>query len=188
VHARKQWIADQPGLDPDKLVLIDESWIKTNIIHLLGRCPKGKRLIDKTLHGHWKTSTLVPALRGDGIIAPVVFDGPINGISFRAYVEQALAPTLRAGDIVVMDNLSSHKVVGVREAIEAAGGTVRHLPSYSPDLNPIEMIFAKLKAPLRKTAARTKDALLEAVGKVVEMISSNDAAHCIRHAGYFQSR
>ena len=157
------------------------------MIRLRGRSQKGKRLVDKTPHGHWKTSTLVAGLRSDGVVAPVVFDGPINGISFRAYLEQALVPVLRAGDIVVMDNLSSHKVAGVREAIEAAGATVRYLPPYSPDLNPIEMIFAKLKALLRKIAARTKDALNDAVGKVVDMISSDDAANCIRHAGYFRS-
>lgn len=157
------------------------------MIRLRGRSRRGQRLVDKTPHGHWKTSTLVAGLRSDGIVAPVVFDGPINGISFRAYLEQALVQVLRPGDIVVMDNLSSHKVAGVREAIEAAGATVRYLPSYSPDLNPIEMIFAKLKALLRKIAARTKDALSEAVGKVVDMVSSDDAAHCIRHAGYFRS-
>lgn len=157
------------------------------MIRLRGRSQKGKRLVDKTPHGHWKTSTLVAGLRSDGVVAPVVFDGPINGISFRAYLEQVLVPVLRAGDIVVMDNLSSHKVAGVREAIEAAGATVRYLPPYSPDLNPIEMIFAKLKALLRKIAARTKDALNDAVGKVVDMISSDDAANCIRHAGYFRS-
>jgi len=157
------------------------------MIRLCGRSQRGQRLVDKTPHGHWKTSTLVAGLRSDGIVAPVVFDGPINGISFRAYLEQALVQVLRPGDIVVMDNLSSHKVAGVREAIEAAGATVRYLPSYSPDLNPIEMIFAKLKALLRKIAARTKDALSEAVGKVVDMVSSDDAAHCFRHAGYFQS-
>lgn len=157
------------------------------MIRLRGRSQKGKRLVDKTPHGHWKTSTLVAGLRSDGVVAPVVFDGPINGISFRAYLEQALVPVLRAGDVVVMDNLSSHKVAGVREAIEAAGATVRYLPPYSPDMNPIEMIFAKLKALLRKIAARTKDALTDAVGKVVDMISSDDAANCIRHAGYFRS-
>ena len=157
------------------------------MIRLRGRSAKGKRLIDKTPHGHWKTSTLVAGLRGDGVVAPVVFDGPINGISFRAYLEQALVQVLRAGDIVVMDNLSSHKVAGVREAIEAAGATVRYLPPYSPDLNPIEMIFAKLKALLRKIAARTKDALVDTVGTVVDRISSDDAAKCIRHAGYFRS-
>lgn len=157
------------------------------MIRLRGRSQKGRRLVDKTPHGHWKTSTLVAGLRSDGVVAPVVFDGPINGISFRAYLEQVLVPVLRAGDIVVMDNLSSHKVAGVREVIEAAGATVRYLPPYSPDLNPIEMIFAKLKALLRKIAARTKDALNDAVGKVVDMISSDDAANCIRHAGYFRS-
>jgi len=157
------------------------------MIRLRGRSRKGQRLVDKAPHGHWKTSTLVAGLRSDGVVAPVVFDGPINGLSFGAYLEQALVPVLRPGDIVVMDNLSSHKIAGVREAIEAAGATVRYLPSYSPDLNPIEMIFAKLKALLRKIAARTKDALSEAVGKVVDMVSSDDAAHCIRHAGYFRS-
>lgn len=157
------------------------------MIRLRGRSRKGERLVDKTPHGHWKTSTLVAGLRGDGVVAPVVFDGPINGTSFRPYVEQALVRVLQAGDIVVMDNLSSHKVAGVREAIEAAGATVRYLPPYSPDFNPIEMIFAKLKALLRKIAARTKDALTDAVATVADMISSDDAAHCIQHAGYFRS-
>ena len=157
------------------------------MIRLCGRSQRGQRLVDKTPHGHWKTSTLIAGLRSDGVVAPVVFEGPINGLSFRAYLEQASVQVLRPGDIVVMDNLSSHKVAGVREAIEAAGATVRYLPSYSPDLNPIEMIFAKLKALLRKIAARTKDALSEAVGKVVDMVSSDDAAHCFRHAGYFRS-
>lgn len=157
------------------------------MIRLCGRSQRGQRLVDKTPHGHWKTSTLIAGLRSDGVVAPVVFEGPINGLSFRAYLEQALVQVLRPGDIVVMDNLSSHKVAGVREAIEAAGATLRYLPSYSPDLNPIEMIFAKLKALLRKIAARTKDALSEAVGKVVDMVSSEEATHCIQHAGYFRS-
>ena len=124
-----------------------------------GRCERGKRLLAYTPFGHWKTTTFVAALRHDRITAPCVFDGPINGETFLAYVEQALAPTLSPGDIVIMDNLGSHKVAGVREAIEAAGATQRFLPAYSPDLDPIEQVFAKLKNTLRKMAHRTVDAL-----------------------------
>ena len=130
-----------------------------------GRCERGKRLLAYTPFGHWKTTTFVAALRHDRITAPCVFDGPINGETFLAYVEQALAPTLSPGDIVIMDNLGSHKVAGVREAIEAAGATQRFLPAYSPDLDPIEQVFAKLKNTLRKMAHRTVDALWEGMGQ-----------------------
>ena len=134
---------------------------------LYGRCPRGKRLVSYVPFGHWKTTTFVGALRNDQITAPCVFDGPMNGERFLAWVEQFLVPTLRAGDIVVMDNLSSHKVPGVQDAIEKAGASLRYLPPYSPDLNPIEQVFAKLKSLLRKAAARTLEDLIGAIANAL---------------------
>jgi transposase len=126
-------------------VFIDETWASTNMTPRYGRCEKGKRLIAHAPFGHWKTTTFVAALRHDRLTAPCVFDGPINGEKFRAYVEQILVPTLAAGDLVVMDNLASHKVAGIRQAIEGAGAERRFLPPYSPDLDPIEPVFAKVE-------------------------------------------
>jgi transposase len=157
------------------------------MIRLRGRSPRGTRLTDITPHGHWKTSTFIGALRHDGVIAPSVFDGAINGDAFLAYVEQILVPALRPGDIVIMDNLSSHKVAGVRTAIEAAGASLLFLPPYSPDLNPIEMLFAKFKALLRSIAARTVETLWDALGKLPAMVTAKECANFLRHAGYFQS-
>ena len=149
-----------------------------------GRCPRGERLLSAVPHGHWHTTTFVGALRHDRLTAPCVFDGPMNAECFRAYVEQCLAPTLRPGDIVVLDNLSSHKVPGIREAIEATGARVRYLPPYSPDLNPIEQFFAKLKAGLRKAAARTVDAIVEAIAIELRSVTSTECANYLAHAGY----
>ena len=154
------------------------------MIRLRGRAPRGQRLVDKTPHGHWKTSTFVAGLRCDGVIAPAVFDGPINGDLFLAYVEQVLVPTLRAGDTVIIDNLSSHKLAGVRDAIEAAGATLLFLPAYSPDLNPIKMMWAKVKAHLRQAKARTDPDLLTAIGQALQTVSAADAQGFFRHAGY----
>lgn len=174
----------QKELDPTKLVFLDETWAKTNMTPLRGWAPKGERLIDYAPHGHWKTTTFIAALRHDQITAPYVFDGPINGASFLAWVEQSLVKTLKAGDIVVMDNLGSHKVAGVREAIEAAGATILYLPPYSPDLNPIEQVFAKLKTLLRKTAARTVDALWAAIGKLLDAFSPQECSNYLTNSGY----
>lgn len=138
-------------------------------------------------HGHWKTTTFIGALRADGLTAPAVIDGAVNGESFLAYVEQVLVPTLRPGDIVVLDNLSSHKVGGVRAAVEAAGATLRYLPPYSPDLNPIEQLFAKLKAILRKVAARTVEGLWAAIGQLVQAFAPAECASYLRHSGYVRS-
>ena len=149
-----------------------------------GRCERGKRLLAYTPFGHWKTTTFVAALRHDRITAPCVFDGSINGETFLAYVEQALAPTLSPGDIVIMDNLGSHKVAGVREAIEATGATQRFLPAYSPDLDPIEQVFAKLKNTLRKMAHRTVDALWEGIGSALDDFNPNECLNYFRNAGY----
>src|SRR3972149_1973489 len=134
-EAREQWRASQAELNPERLVFIDETGAATNMVRRYGRRPRGQRLVSPVPWGHWKTTTFVAALRIDQVTAPCVFDGPIDGESFRAYIEQAVVPTLRAGDIVVMDNLQSHKVAGVRQAIEAAGAQLRYLPPYSPDLN-----------------------------------------------------
>jgi transposase len=149
-----------------------------------GRCPRGQRLVSAVPNGHWHTTTFVGALRHDRLTAPCIFDGPMNAECFRAYVEQCLAPTLRPGDIVVLDNLSSHKVAGIREAIEATGARVRYLPPYSPDLNPIEQFFAKLKAALRKAAARTVEALIEAIAAALRSVSSTECANYLANAGY----
>jgi len=149
-----------------------------------GRAPRGRRLVCKVPWGHWKTTTFVAALRWDRITAPAVFDGPMDGACFIAYVEQVLAPTLLPGDIVVMDNLSSHKVDGVKQAIEATGAVVRYLPPYSPDLNPIEQAIAKLKAHLRKEAARTLDALIEAIARTLLTFTPQECLNFLTHAGY----
>jgi len=151
---------------------------------LRGRCHKGKRLIAHVPHGHWKTTTFVAALRCDAITAPVVIDGPMNGEIFRAYVEQHLVPILRPGDIVIMDNLPAHKVEGIRQLIEAAGATLIYLPPYSPDFNPIEQVFAKLKALLRKTAARTIPTLWDSIGSLLDAFSPQECSNYFRHAGY----
>jgi transposase len=149
-----------------------------------GRCPRGERLVSSVPWGHWKTTTFVAALRVGGIAAPCVLDGPMDGQSFRAYVEQFVVPVLRPGDIVVMDNLASHKVKGIREAIEAAGAELRYLPPYSPDLNPIEQFFAKLKAWLRKAAARTVDALILAIADVLAALDPQECTNYLANQGY----
>ncbi len=165
-------------------MFVDETWATTNMARTRGRCARGARLVAAVPHGHWKTTTFVAAPRADGIAAPCVCDGAVNGERFRAWVEQGLAPALRPGDVVVMDNLGSHKVAGVREAIEAAGAELRHLPPYSPDLNPIEQAFAKLKALLRKAKARTVDALWDAIGLALDRFPPKECRNYIRNSGY----
>lgn len=152
-----------------------------------GRARRGQRLVAAVPHGHWKTTTFIGALRADGLTAPAVIDGAVNGETFLAYVQQVLVPTLAPGDIVVLDNLSSHKVCGVREAIEAAGAELRFLPPYSPDLNPIEQLFAKLKALLRKIAARSVAALWTAIGQLVSRFEPGECTNYLRHSGYVRS-
>ena len=149
-----------------------------------GRCPRGQRLLAAVPHGHWKTSTFVAALRTSGLTAPLVIDGAMNGEVFRAYVEQVLAPTLAPGDIVIMDNLGSHKVAGVRQAIEAQGANLWYLPPYSPDLNPIEQAFAKLKAHLRKAAERSIPALWDRIGSTLNTFSPEECKNFFNHLGY----
>ena len=169
------------------LVFIDETWATTNMARRYGRAPRGQRLVASVPHGHWHTTTFLAALRQGAITAPCVIDGAINGASFLAYVEQFLAPTLAPGDVVVMDNLGSHKVAGVHEAIEARGAFLLYLPPYSPDLNPIEQAFAKLKAILRAAAARTVDALWAAIGTALAAFSSAQCANFFANAGYLRS-
>ena len=151
---------------------------------LHGRAPRGKRLIGAAPFGHWNTTTFVAGLRHDGIVAPMVLNGAMNGCAFKAWVEQSLAPTLTAGDLVVADNLGSHKVAGVREAIEARGAHLLFLPAYSPDLNPIEQVFTKLKALLRKAAPRNRETLWKTIGQSLDLFGSDECARYIRHCGY----
>ncbi len=175
---------EQPKLAAQRLVFIDETAVTTKMTRLYGRAPIGERLIAKIPHGHWKTLTLVAALRVDGITAPYVIDGAMDGQSFLAYVEQMLVPTLKKGDIVFMDNVRTHKVVGVAEAIAAAGATLRYLPAYSPDLNPIENAYSKLKALMRKGGARTVSALAKLVGRSIKAFTPSDCRGYFGHAGY----
>ena len=166
------------------MVFIDETWAKTNMTRLYGWAPRGKRLIDKVPHGHWKTSTFLAALRNDRIEAPCLYDGPINGERFLAYVEQFLVPTLKPGDIVILDNLGSHKSKAVRQAVRAVGARLLFLPKYSPDLNPIEQVFAKLKALLRTAAARAYDALSDATANILDLFRPAECAAYLRNSGY----
>lgn len=181
---RQEWFDAQPDLDPARLVFIDETWASTNMARRYGRCRRGQRLRSAVPHGHWKTTTFIAGLRLTGIVAPMVLDGPINGRSFQTYVDRVLVPDLRPGDIVIMDNLGSHKGPGVQAAIEAAGATVRYLPPYSPDFNPIEKAFSKLKAHLRKAAERTRDALWDRIGTLIDQITPTECANFFTAAGY----
>lgn len=149
-----------------------------------GRAPRGTRLAMSVPYGHWKTTTFVAGLRHDRIDAPCVIDGPMNGELFLAYIEQFLAPTLSPDDIVVMDNLPAHKVKGVAEAIDARGAELRYLPPYSPDLNPIEQMFAKLKALLRKAAARSVEALWDTIGILLDAFSPSECSNYLKNSGY----
>jgi transposase len=183
-RARRKWIREQGLLDTTKLVFIDETSVNTNMVRLYGRAPCGVRLVDHVPLGRWETMTFVSALRHDGMVAPMLIEGPMNGELFLAYVEQCLVPTLKPNDIVVVDNLASHKVAGVAEAIEAAGATLRYLPQYSPDLNPIEMPFSKFKAYLRKMAQRTIPGIRHAIRSFLPTLKGQECANYLRHAGY----
>jgi transposase len=176
----------QTRLDPKRLVFIDETSASTNMTRRYGRGTRGERLVCKVPHGHWKTSTFVAALRYNRVTAPLMLDGAMNGVSFVAYVEQILAPTLRRGDIVIMDNVSVHKVAGVREAIAERGAILIYLPPYSPDLNPIEQFFSKLKAILRKAAARSIESLWAVIGSCLADFPPRECAAYLRNAGYSQ--
>jgi transposase len=181
---RAQWKKYQGRIDPRRLVFIDETWAKTNMTRLHGRCRCGDRLVAKVPHGCWRTLTFLAALRHDRIEAPCVIDGPINGRSFLAYVEQMLVPTLRPGDVVIMDNLGSHKRQAIRHAIRAVGAKLLFLPAYSPDLNPIEQVFAKLKTLLRKLDARTIETTWRGIGQLLDAFSPDECAAYLRNSGY----
>ena len=184
VRERRIWRAAQPDLDAARLVFIDETGASTKMARLYGRSLRGRRCLATIPHGHWKTTTFVGALRSTGITAPMVLDGPMDGPAFQAYVEQVLAPTLNPGDVVVMDNLPAHKPAAVRAAIEAMGADLRYLPPYSPDLNPIEMAFSKLKALLKKAAARTINDLWQAIAEALPRLTPDDCRNYFEAAGY----
>jgi transposase len=171
-------------MDPARFVFLDETGTATNMTRRYGRCPSDQRLVAAVPHGHWRTTTFVAGLRQSGIVAPLVLDGPMTGTAFRAYVEQFLAPALRPGDVVVLDNLAAHKIDGVRQAIAAAGASLLYLPPYSPDLNPIEQLFAKLKTLLRKAAARTRDELWQTIGRLLQAYPPAECTHYLNHCGY----
>ena len=181
---REEWFDGQLDLDPERLVFIDGTWVSTNMARRHGRCRRGERLRSGVPHGHWKTTTLVAGLRRTGMVAPMVLDGPINRDAFVAYVRQVLVPGLSPGDIVIMDNLSSHKAPAARDAIEAAGARLLFLPPYSPDFNPIEQAFSKLKAHLRKAAERTIHGLWDAIGRILDLYSPQECANYFANAGY----
>ncbi|WLA46737.1 MULTISPECIES: IS630 family transposase [Bradyrhizobium] len=182
--AREEWFEGQIDLDPERLVFIDETSANTKMARLYGRSPRGERCRAAIPHGHWKTTTFTAGLRSDGLIAPLVLDGPMDGDAFLAYVEQLLAPSLRPGDTVIMDNLPAHKVHGVREAIQAVGASLLYLPPYSPDFNPIEMAFSKLKALLRAAAARTMPDLWQAIADALKRFSPEECQNYLVAAGY----
>ena len=173
-----------PKLAAARLVFIDETSAKTTMTRTHGYAPRGERLTDVTPYGHWHTTTFVGALRAEGFVAPMVIDGAVNGELFRAYVERVLVPELRPGDVVVMDNLASHKAAGVQAAIEAVGGRALYLPPYSPDLNPIENAFSKLKRLLRAAAARTVEGLWRAIGQLIDRFAPDECRNYFRHCGY----
>jgi len=181
---RQEWQAAQPSLDPSRLVFVDETWASTNMARSHGRCPIGERLVMTVPHGHWQTTTFVAALRYDGLAAPTAIAGAMTGDLFVAYLQQQLVPTLRPGDIVVMDNLSCHKRSEVRRAIEAAGCQLRYLPPYSPDFNPIEKAFSKLKAKLRAAAKRTVEGLWRFLGEVLDEFLPQECRNYFASCGY----
>lgn len=178
------WHREQPRLDPDKLVFIDETGTRTDMTRLRGWSLRGKRLIDTVPGGHWKTTTFTAGLKRSGLIAPFLLEGAMDGAAFETYVTEVLVPELEVGDMIVMDNLPAHKVSGIAEAIETAGAELFYLPPYSPDLNPIEMIFAKLKSLIRKGAWRTMDTLWDGIASTLNHITRQDCKNCFRHAGY----
>jgi transposase len=183
-EARRQWKDDQARLDPAKLVFVDETGASTQMARLYGRARRGRRVVSRIPWGHWKTVTFVARLRLDGITAPFAIDCAMNGALFIEYLRQCLVPTLRPGDIVIIDNLPAHKRNEVREIIQAAGATLRYLPPYSPDLNPIEQSFAKLKSYLRKHKERTIPDLYDRIGRALDTFELNEFPNYFRNSGY----
>lgn len=181
---RTDWRAERLSLPVEKLVFIDETSLKTNLVRLYGRARRGERLVDYAPHGHWRTTTLISALRHNELTAPMVIDGAMDGSLFQAYVEHVLLPVLQPGDVVVLDNLSSHKSPRVQELIASVGAAVAYLPPYSPDFNPIELAYSKLKWLLRSAAERTPDGLWNLVGQLFRAFSSQECLRYLRHCGY----
>jgi transposase len=184
LRRRPVWFEGQLDLDPKKLVFLDETGTNTKMARLYGRGPKGQRLRSPIPHGHWKTTTFIGGLRLTGMTAPMVLDGPMTGDWFGAYARQVLAPTLKPGDIVILDNLPAHRNLEARKAIEDMGAEIRFLPPYSPDFNPIENAFAKFKAYLRKYAARTIDDLWDTIAKAIDIFTPNECRNMFAAAGY----
>jgi transposase len=185
---REAWREEFAAIDPARLVLVDETGTNTAMARRYGRAPRGQRVDGPVPHGHWKAVTLTAAMRLGGVGGCLAFDGATDAATFEAYVEQVLAPTLRPGDIVVMDNLAAHKGPAVERLIQAVGAEVRYLPAYSPDLNPIEKMFSKLKAYLRKAAARTVDRLYEIMGDALRSVTDHDITGWFRSCGYYTSK
>lgn len=182
--AREHWQQSQRDWQAAKLVFLDETGVTTNMARRYGRAQKGRRCVDHVPHGHWQTNTFIAALRHDALEAPWLLNAPMNGESFLEYIRQILCPTLQSGDVVVIDNLSSHKVAGVREAIEACGATLLFLPPYSPDFNPIENFFAKFKALLRKAAKRNFEDLIESIASILHGVTAQECLNYFQAAGY----
>ena len=183
-RARRRWVREQGMLDPARLVFIDETAVTTNMVRLNGWNPRGERLVGDVPMGHWETVTFIAGFRQTGIVAPMLIKGAMNGEAFLAYIEQCLVPTLKRKDIVVVDNVSFHKVAGVEEAIQAGGAELRYLPQYSPEFNPIELVFHPLKALLRKAAERTIEGLERRVGSFIRALDPSECKGYFRHAGY----
>lgn len=181
---RAEWRAAQPALDPGRVVFVDETWASTRMTRRRGRSPRGVPLVRPIPHGHWHTTTFVAALRADGVTAPMVVDGAMTGDLFVAYVRQVLVPALRPGDVVVWDNLGCHRRAEARAAVEAAGCEVRFLPPYSPDLNPIELAFAKLKRLLEAAERRAVETLWRFLGEVLDAFGPGECRSYLRHCGY----
>lgn len=181
---RRLWRVWQRHMDAERFVFVDETGAATNMVRRCGWAPTSERPVDAAPHGHWRTTTFVAGLRSTGVVAPLVLDGPMTGEVFLACAEQVLAPCLSPGDVVVLGNLAAHKVAGVEQAVRAAGAAIMYLPPYSPDSNPIEQAFAKLKALLRKTAARTRDTLWAAIGRSLGSFSPNECRNHLANSGY----
>ncbi|WP_413937196.1 IS630 family transposase [Nitrospira sp. BLG_1] len=184
VSERTEWKAQQPGLDVTKLVFLDETGVSTNMTRLRGRAPIGERCVAAVPHGHWKTTTFIAGLRVGAVSAPMVLDGPMDGEAFHLYVREVLCPTLSPGDLVIADNLRSHTIATARDLIAGTGAELRFLPPYSPDLNPIEQLFSKLKALLRKAGHRTVEALWAELGTLLETVSPHECANYFNSSGY----
>ncbi|QDT63113.1 IS630 family transposase [Calycomorphotria hydatis] len=183
-EARGAWKSDQGRIDPNRVIFIDETWAKTNMTRTYARSDRGTRVVEKVPHGRWETTTFLGAMRATGFIAPLVVDGAINGEVFKAWVEQHLVRELQPGDVVIMDNLSSHKVKGIREVIESADAILMYLPAYSPDLNPIELAFSKFKKLLRDGAKRTTETLIKLCADVLDLFTETEIRNYFKHCGY----